>query len=355
MKHFGEALVTVRRARDLTQEELAELVGISQGALSRYESDLREPEPEVLEKLSAALGVTPRFFERAERMRGAIAIDAHMRRRATAKATDWRRQEAKLNVYRLHVQQLFEEVSLRSTLRVPSFDTVDTLPSAAARMVRMQWRMPVGPIRNLAAWMEAAGIVIIEEDFGTARIDGLSHWAGDHPVVLLNMRPPTDRKRLTLAHELAHLCLHTDYISEDAEQEANAFAAELLMPGDVIRSQLRNLMIGKLIDLKREWHVSMQALIERAHDLGVITAVQRMNLYKTISAKGWRIHEPAGDELPQEKAQLPQRIGDALQERGLNLKQIADIAGFAGNVTDHPFRPSSKPPGQRHLTAVPRR
>ncbi|MEV4278693.1 helix-turn-helix domain-containing protein [Actinoplanes xinjiangensis] len=346
MGFLGEALVTARRAQGLTQEELAKAAGVTQAALSRYENDLREPDQEVVTRLADALGVTESFLENAGRLRGAIAIDAHMRRQATVRPTLWQQLEAKLNMYRMHARHLFEEVSLQSDQRVPTFDVIDVEPSDAARMVRMQWRVPVGPIRSLTQWVEAAGCLIIEEDFGTPRIDGLSQWIEEHPVILLNSRAPTDRKRLTLAHELGHLCLHSNYMSQDAEMEANRFAAEFLMPADVIRPQIRNLTLGKLVDLKREWGVSMQAIIERANELGVITATQRTNLYKSLSAKGWRTREPASDELLPEHARLAQNIGDTLLGRGLKLSDIASMAGYSRDDLNHPFQPS------RQLRAV---
>jgi Zn-dependent peptidase ImmA (M78 family) len=46
---------------------------------------------------------------------------------------------------------------------------------------------------------------VFGEDFGTQRIDGLSQWIGDHPVLLINVIAPMDRNRLTVAHELGHL------------------------------------------------------------------------------------------------------------------------------------------------------
>jgi IrrE N-terminal-like domain len=169
---------------------------------------------------------------------------------------DWRKLEARLNMYRLHARYLHEEVLLRAEQCVPTFDPIDVPPADAARLVRMQWRMPVGPAQTLVQWLEAAGCIVIEEDFGRAtRVDGLSQWVDECPVVLLNAHAPTDRKRLTLAHELGHLCLHSEHVAEDMEDQANAFAAEFLMPASMIRPQLRNLSLGRLLDLKREWGV----------------------------------------------------------------------------------------------------
>ena len=96
MTDVGQVLTTARRASGMTQGELAEKANVTQAALSRYENGLREPEPETLEDLARALGVTTRFLHQAGAVRGAMAVDAHMRRRATAPATVWRRLEARL-------------------------------------------------------------------------------------------------------------------------------------------------------------------------------------------------------------------------------------------------------------------
>ena len=93
MSGLGDALVTLRHACGFTQADLADRAGVTQAALSRYESDLRTPEDAVIDALATALGVTSNFLRRAGRVRGAMAVDAHMRRRATAKATVWRRLE----------------------------------------------------------------------------------------------------------------------------------------------------------------------------------------------------------------------------------------------------------------------
>jgi Zn-dependent peptidase ImmA (M78 family)/DNA-binding XRE family transcriptional regulator len=339
MSSLGEVLETARRAQGMTQAELAAAAGITQAALSRYENNLRDPDASALDSVAAALGVTVEFLRHAGRARGGVAVDAHMRRRATAPPGVWRQLEARLNVYRWHARYLFEEVSLRAEQHVPTFDPFEVSPEAAARMVRAQWRIPTGPIRALVEWLEAAGCLVIAEDFRTGRVDGLSQWIGDHPVILLNDLPAADRVRLTLAHELGHLVMHTASVgSDDVESEANAFAAEFLMPADVIRPSLRNLKIGKLLDLKHEWGVSMQALVERAHDLDLLSPSQRTSLYKMFSARGWRTREPGSEDLAPEKPQLAQDIARSLATRGLDLQEVATIAGFASPIQNSLFR-----------------
>ncbi|MGH3899967.1 MAG: helix-turn-helix domain-containing protein [Pseudonocardiaceae bacterium] len=73
---LAQAIQTARRARGLTQPEVAEAAGVSQEAISRYENGVRTPDADVLDRLAAALGVTPELLESAGRMRGAMAVDA---------------------------------------------------------------------------------------------------------------------------------------------------------------------------------------------------------------------------------------------------------------------------------------
>lgn len=339
MNGLGDLIAVARKARGLTQAELGEKVGVSQVAINRYESGDREPDDAMIAALAKVLGVTERLLRHGTRYRGALAVDAHMRRQKTTKASLWRRTEAQLNLLRIHASYLFEEVSMRSENMLPTFDPEFTTPEDAARMLRAQWRMPVGPVVNLVRWAEAAGCLVFEDDFGTPRIDGLSQWVDDHPVILLNREAPADRKRLTLTHELGHLVLHTDAPHEDMETQANAFAAEFLMPESSIRAELQRVDLGSLVELKREWGVSMQAMYERAFRLGLVSPAARTRFYKAMNARGWKTKEPASEFIPAEIPELPRHVGESLGRRGLSPDEIADIAGYR-DAAENPFAPS---------------
>ncbi|MFT4294380.1 MAG: XRE family transcriptional regulator [Micropruina sp.] len=339
---IGDVLLVLRRAADITQEELADDLGITQAALSRYENNLREPDDEMVERLGEALGVTPEFIRHEFRMQGAIAADAHMRRQKTAKPSDWKRVEARVNMLRMHSSYLLERVPLRPQNHVIQVDPDEHTPAQAAAMLRAAWRMPIGPVRNLIRWVESAGVIVVEEDFGTHRIDGMSQWAGEHAVIVLNAALPTDRKRLTVAHELGHLVLHGQYIDLDVEDQANQFAAELLMPAHVIAPELTNLTLGKLSDLKTEWGVSMQAIFERAYRLGKATAEARQKFYRQLNSRGWKTREPGSDLLPAENPELAASVGRQLDHAGLTQQEIQFLIGTRdGNPTpfDAPRRP----------------
>lgn len=348
MSSLGEVIITGRVAGGMTQEALANIIGVTQAAMSRYENDLREPDADTIERIADALGVTVRFLARASRPAAALAVDAHMRRRATAKATVWRQMEAQLNMVRMHSDFLREEVALAASLTMPGFDPFAVDPADAARMTRTQWQMPAGPVRSIVRWIEAAGSVVLMADLGNQRVDGLSQWTADHPVIIVNSANPTDRVRWTLAHEIGHLVLHREDATDELEREADAFAAEFLMPELLIRPELSNLTLGKAVDLKRQWGVSLAALIQRAHQLGVLSDSRRASLFKQLSTRGWRIREPASDEIVPEKAELLDHINTHLRGRGLGDADVAHLAGYRS-----PDKNRLMPPRDRPLRAVP--
>ncbi len=325
---IGDVILVLRRAANITQEELAQRLGITQASLSRYENNLRSPDESALEAIAEALGVTAGFLDHDFQIQGAIAADAHMRRQKTTKPSDWKRVEARLNALRMHSSYLLERVPLNPKNHVIQLDPDEHLPSEAAMMVRADWRMPIGPIRSLTRWVESAGVLIVEEDFGTHRIDGMSQWAGDHAVIFINSSLPTDRKRWTIAHELGHLVLHSNYVDTDVEAQANDFATELLMPEHIIAPQLTgHLTLGKLTDLKAEWGVSMQAIFERAFRMGKVTREDRSRFYRALNARGWKVREPGSEYLPPETPELAAAVGDQLRGARLRDEEICQLVG----------------------------
>ncbi len=64
---------------------------------------------------------------------------------------------------------------------------------------------------------------------------------------------------------------------------------------------LRDLTIQKLGGLKRQWRVSMQALIIRAAQLQTISKRQQQSMFIQLSKAGYRRREPATLDPPVER------------------------------------------------------
>jgi Zn-dependent peptidase ImmA (M78 family) len=105
---------------------------------------------------------------------------------------------------------------------------------------------------------------------------------------------------MSLAHELGHLVMHTNP-NENVEEEAWDFAQEFLMPAVEIGKQFARLNLDKLGELKKEWGVSMQAILYRAKKLGKIGESYNRFLWMQIGKCGYRVNEPFEDVIPDEK------------------------------------------------------
>lgn len=125
-------------------------------------------------------------------------------------------------------------------------------------------------------------------------LSGMIFISGEVPVIGVNFRHHPNRRRFTIAHEIAHLELHRDMIAneihvdkkfrvlmrdaqsasgtERMEIQANRFAAELLMPASLLNPMLKKQ--GFDIDddeplerLARKFRVSRQALEFRIRNM----------------------------------------------------------------------------------------
>ncbi|MDO4259762.1 MAG: XRE family transcriptional regulator [Actinomycetaceae bacterium] len=334
MRNVGDAIHIARVASGMTQKGLADSIGVTQATLSRFEHGDRTPTDSDLEKLAAPLRVTQGFLCTESGNWAPLAIESHMRRRASASPPQWKKAEAQLNLLRKQLAALVKFVDISPTQYLPAVDPESVGPIAAARLVREQWNIPIGPVHHLSRWIESSGVTIIQTRLETQRIDALSQRIGEYPIILLNEAAPIDRKRWTLAHELGHLVMHAEYASLEAEAEANAFAAEFLMPEATIRPYLQSLSLSRLFDLKLEWMVPAQRILECAYSLGAISEQTQTRLYKDLQRKGWRVNEPFSEDLPQEQPELLSRILLSLSQAGLSNEEIAQRTLVAD---DHPL------------------
>ncbi len=320
-----DVLTLARESRNLTQGELAELSTLSQGYISKAENGVIEPDGERLQLLARALHYPQEFFFRPARIYGYGSPCLRYRKRQSLPMKRARHNQALINVLRMQAEQLLKGVEIQTSLGFPRLDVDEyDSPAAIARLVRAQWRLPHGPVRNLVRTVEAAGGVVISCTFDTDRLDAVSQWPeGDRPYFFVNKDAPSDRKRFTLAHEIGHMVMH-QWPCQDQEEQAHEFASELLMPADEIRDDLRRLDLKRLYPLKSYWRVSMQALIYRAARLGLITERQKRSMFARLSELGYRKAEPAPIE-PEQPMLIREVVEFHLTKHGYNISELSRI------------------------------
>jgi Zn-dependent peptidase ImmA (M78 family) len=154
------------------------------------------------------------------------------------------------------------------------------------------WGLADGPVPNVIRVIEDAGGIVVRYPFGTPKIDAISRWVpGLPPLFFVNTNLPPDRERLTLAHELGHVFMH-DVPNPDMESQANAFAAEFLMPAKDIAHHLDRVTLERLAVLKPYWRVAMSALLYRATELRKLSRRSSQFLWMEMSKHGYRRVEP---------------------------------------------------------------
>ncbi|UWE11939.1 ImmA/IrrE family metallo-endopeptidase [Actinacidiphila bryophytorum] len=331
-------LSLARESRGMTQVDLADEMSrldgvnrVSQGYVSRAEAGRLQVKDDRLELYAKALGYTPEMLCRTTDIHGVGVGLVHHRKRAFMGATSLRRIHATLTLTRLQVESLTEPLDDLGDhdFRHIEIDDLDT-PEDAAATLREEWGMSPGPVDDLISVIENAGASVVVRDLGTAELDAVSQWSdGIPPLFLLNSTAPGDRFRFSLAHELGHVVMHTEPgDGRLQEQQADRFAAEFLMPHDMILPELKSgVDLPRLMELKSRWGVSMAALIRRALSLGVVTEWQYRNLMVEMSALGYRTIEPVTvqRESPRHIAHVVTRLE---QQHHLGLTDAAHLAGL---------------------------
>lgn len=62
METTGEKILRLREEKEMKQKELADLVGITEASLSRYENNKRTPSGEIISKIATALEVSTDYL-----------------------------------------------------------------------------------------------------------------------------------------------------------------------------------------------------------------------------------------------------------------------------------------------------
>ncbi|MBI3568917.1 MAG: ImmA/IrrE family metallo-endopeptidase [Gemmatimonadetes bacterium] len=323
-------LTLAREARELSQTTLAERAGLSQALLSRFENGLREPSDEQLAALASHLNYPASLFQQPDEP-VPLPLTFH-RKRAKLSKTAQDRIHAQMNFAVMHVERLLRSVELDTDLELRPADP-EEFGSAAniARSLRAFWQVPHGPVGDLAALAERAGVVVIVTDIGTDDLSGFSVWKhGGRPLVLVNARKPADHQRHTLAHELGHIVMHhRALVSEatDIEKQADEFAAEFLMPEADIRPQLEGRIdLAKLAALKPVWRVSIASLLMRAGTLGLVSTRYRTYLWMMLGRSGYRQREPQELDFPPERPHLLRDLFEYhVKELGYSEQEIGAL------------------------------
>ena len=333
---LSQRLKQLRLARGLSLEALSAEIGgiVTKQSLLKYEQGKTMPSATVVNRLAKVLGVKTIYLW-SEPIIRAKFIAYRKGSRLTVRE---RERIESLVSHELEQRFRLQELSGRAgasklpiqSLRIKTVEDADK----AAESLRSTWNLGQDPIKSVVEVLEDRLIHVLEIG-ADEKFDGISAVAyGEEQrvkcaAIVSRQGVPADRQRFNHAHELGHLVLK---IPQDVTEEAaaNRFGGAFLAPAAALYREVgtkrASIPLEELILLKRRFGMSIQALLHRLHDLGVISNSYYRGWCIDINQRGWRKQEPAPLELEEPKW-LNQNVLRALSEGWITKEEAETILG----------------------------
>jgi Zn-dependent peptidase ImmA (M78 family) len=304
-------------------------------AIGKYERGESLPSRDVLEALSKALGVSANYLMDTQNIalsgvefRTKANTTLRERAHVEAEVLEWIERYLEIEVI-LDLDSAEWQCPVDSLKRPLGREDAEDL----AKLVRDRWALGTDPIPNMTEVLEKQGLKVLCTSL-PQRVSGFTclverSSSTPLPVIVVNSTFTLERRRLTMAHELAHRLIDTKTLSDkDEERVANSFAGAFLIPGKHLLNEVGNhrnaLGYNELIALKRIYRVSGAALIVRLRQLQIIDDSVLTYAFQTI-ARGWRTQEPVPLEGPNEIGQ---------RERPMRFERLCYRALAEGLITE---------------------
>ena len=356
---FGDRLKLARKKAGYSLRGLAEALDkeVSAQAIGKYERGEMMPSSGVLLRLTKLLDVSVEYLlsdqvEELEAVEFRKLSGTSARDRAKVEATVIDRLQRYLAVEEiLNVDSGAWKEPRCGNRSLDAEDDGETL----SKDLRKEWKLGLDPIPNMTALLEDQGIKVLviplpDKVSGLTCLVRRQRHKKKIPVIIVNQDITLERRRLTLAHELAHRLL--DEISPvDHEKASNVFAGAFLIPQEhLVREVGRHrsaLGYNELIHLKRMYRVSAAALLVRLKQIDVIDSSTLAYAFQTFARK-WRKTEPVPMEGPgsEGKFELPRRFERlcyrALAEGFISLSKATELLQQPTSVIEEGLKGPAK-------------
>lgn len=327
-------LRNARIYRGLTASEVANQIGISKQAFSKYEVENINLPIEKVIKISKILNFPLDYFFQDEY----IDINnksVYFRSLLTTNKRCKEEQIVKMK-YLSILYSILDEYVLFPNLNVP-IELENYTPEYVSNKLREFWNLNTKPINNIINIVEKNGIVVAKFDTNTDEIDAFSTLINLenrnlYLIALNKNKKYAARVHFDVAHELGHILL--DEWNEDIEtldreefkrreKRANEFASSFLLPKDEFYRDvsLYPSNLNYYIELKKKWKVSISAMIYRARVLDIITQYQFQNLFRKMNYKDILKQEPLDNILQTSEPSLLSDAIDILLDNNVFTKQ----------------------------------
>jgi transcriptional regulator with XRE-family HTH domain len=324
---IGKNIKYYRLMRGMSQEALAQQIGLNKMAVSNYEMGKRTPDLATIRKIADALQVTIGKLTVNYSKELVIKHGAFRKHSRITKAA----QELILGYMDRYLARLFDVVSFFGDAALAPSPQIEPVSAAdyesAGQHLRQILELPAsGPIGNITDILENKGYIICPVSIKERQFSGNSGTVNGRPYIAVNTTMPAERQRFTLIHELAHL-VFTFSDGQDEERMVDGISGAFLLPeSDVIRKlgPKRSDIRGELRYIQYEYNVSMASVVMRAYQTGVIGKSTCESTQKWMSAQGYRKDEKSGIQ-PEESHLLERLTMRAVAEEEITVSKAAEL------------------------------
>ena len=318
---------------------------MSYNALSKYEKGEMLPSSKVLIALKHALHMNPDFFFRSFEVQ---LSSIHFRKRKSKLSI---KEEHRILAESKDFFERYLEIEEILEIRKPFINPLDQHliktdddAEQAANDLRKMWHLGSAPLANIQEMLEEQNLKICELETSES-FDGFCANA-DHSKVLvigkwLNKNLP--RKRSTEVHELGHAILKVpNNITEKQEERLiKRFAGAFLAPACILKQRFgekrQKISIQELVDIKLLYGISIESLIIRLGQLGIISETSVKQFWPLSRKLGWHINGEPGDKEYQQKGEEISRrflslIYRALEENIITISKASALSGLSVNI-----------------------
>lgn len=313
-KVIGRKIDELRELRGMTQMELGELLGVTRQTISNYLAGNQIIDSGKLFKLARYFGKSLDYFLCEDEEPAPLTL---MFRAAHPNENDQASFDKVIRRFKLYEQALMlvgQKVSFLPSSHSLQSDGESLCEQEKGLIEDIAYKQrqflgidgAVG--QSLFSVLEDAGFNIVAFPL-EAEIWGMSAHSDIGPFIYVNDASGIceERKIFSLAHELGHLILdrrqyssshfkHQSARKDVHELAADHFAACFLLPRERLKQE-SNLGIPlnsmpQLLRLKQKYNVSIQTLIRSLNEYGLLSNSSKIQLFRYLSAKGYRKTEP---------------------------------------------------------------
>ena len=328
---FGKNLKYYRLKNNLTMKELADKVGVTSMAISNYERELRRPDMQILKRLAESLNINVSEFLSVQNEKIHFSHNEFRKNSKLGKA----RQEYITEGVEEYFQRFFGIVNILGDHVLPiapkcciSHLSEDDDENAKALRIWLGISLD-GPVGNLVDMLENKGIFVYFIEVEETNFSGINGTVDNRPYIVVNQNMNPERKRFTIAHELAHMYFEwpLDMTDKACEKRSDAIAGAFLLPNvdafrelGIKRSRIHN----DVTLIAKEYGISMLCLAYRARELKIIGEDAYRNFSIRASEAGWRKNEPSRIEN-EESMLFKQLVFRGVVEGEINYQKGAEL------------------------------